>query len=115
MSIGNSTFRPVAGREDKLRESLQHVLDPQGLDGILSMHLIESDPALSGPTTEIPSTASAGAGDWFMLMDATDVNAFRTVGLAARLKDTTGLIAAVISIGTYRLMWDLAKSDIALT
>ena len=50
-----------------------------------------------------------------MLMDATDVNAFRTVGLAARLKDTTGLIAAVISIGTYRLMWDLAKSDIALT
>ena len=114
-ALGIVRLRPSAGSENALRESLQHVLDPQGLDGILSMHLIESDPALSGPTTEIPSTASAGAGDWFMLMDATDVNAFRTVGLAARLKDTTGLIAAVISIGTYRLMWDLAKSDIALT
>ena len=114
-ALGIIRFRPVAGREDKLRESLQHVLDPQGLDGILSMHLIESDPALSGPTTEIPSTASPGAGDWFVLIDGTDVSAISAL-LATRFTASTDPAqAAQVSSGVYELMWDLAKSDIALT
>ena len=75
------------------------------------MHLIESDPALSGPTTEIPSAASAGAGDWFVLIDATDVNAASAV-IAARFTDGAPSKSAVISTGIYRLMWDLAKSEI---
>ncbi len=66
---------------------------------------------MSGPTTEIPSAASAGAGDWFVLIDATDVNATSTA-IAARFADSAAFKSAVISTGTYRLMWDLAKSDI---
>ena len=50
-------------------------LDPADLDGIISMHLIESDPALSRPLTDVPGVADPGAGDWFVLIDATDVNA----------------------------------------
>ena len=67
---------------------------------------------LSRPTTEIPSAASAGAGDWFVLIDATDVNATSTA-IAARFADGAAFKSAVISTGTYRLMWDLAKSDIS--
>jgi hypothetical protein len=76
------------------------------------MHLIESDPALSRPLTDKPSASTSGAGDWFVLIDATDVSAFPTAGIAARLADSSAFIAAAISIGTCRLMWDLAKSDI---
>lgn len=110
-ALGIIRFRPVAGSEDKLRASLQHALDPLDLDGVISMHLIESDRALSGPTTEIPSAAGAGAGDWFVLIDATDVNAASAV-IAARFTDGAPSKSAVISTGIYRLMWDLAKSEI---
>ena len=40
-------------------------LDPGELDGIISMHLLESDSRLSGPTSEVPVAAGAGANDWF--------------------------------------------------
>jgi hypothetical protein len=105
-------LRPVAGSEDKLRASLQHALDPKRLDGIISMHLIESDPTLSRPLTDKPSASTSGAGDWFVLIDATDVNAFPLAGIAAALADSYPVMAALISSGSYRLMWDLAKSDI---
>jgi len=111
-ALGIVRIRPPAGEEDRSRSALRDALDPQQLDGIISMHLIESDPALSGPTTEIPSAASAGAGDWFVLIDATDVNAASAA--TARLVDDAQLKSAVISTGTYCLMWDLAESDIAL-
>lgn len=110
-ALGIVRFRPVAGSEDNLRASLQHALDPKDLDGVVSMHLIESDRALSGPTTEIPSAASAGAGDWFVLIDATNTYATSTA-IAARFADSAPFKSAVISTGTYRLMWDLARSDI---
>ena len=60
----------AAGGEDKLRAALREQLDPAELDGIISMHLIESDPALSKPITDDPSAANPGAGDWFVLIDA---------------------------------------------
>ena len=78
------------------------------------MHLIESDPALSRPITDDPSASSPGAGDWFALIDGTDVNAVSAV-LAARAGDSAVIKSAVISTGIYRLMWDLAKSDIPLS
>src|SRR5436853_61318 len=68
-------LRPSAGGEDKLRAALSEQLDPAQLDGIISMHLIESDPALSKPITDDPSAPNPGAGDWFVLIDATDVGA----------------------------------------
>ena len=71
-ALGIVRLRP-AGGEDKLRAALREQLDPAELDGIISMHLIESDPALSKPITDDPSAPNPGAGDWFVLIDGTDV------------------------------------------
>ncbi len=109
--LGIVRLRPEAGSEDALRETLRARLDPEALDGIISMHLTESDAKLSGPTAEIPS-ASAGAGDWYVLIDGTDVSAISTL-LAANFTGTaTPAPAKQISSGIYNLMWDLAKSDL---
>ena len=74
------------------------------------MHLLESDPALSKPITDDPSAANPGAGDWFVLIDGTHVNAV-SAAVAARLGEGA-IKSAVISSGVYHLMWDLAKSDL---
>ena len=109
--LGIVRLRPQAGSEAALRAEVKAKLDPADLDGIISMHLIESDPALSGPTSEIPSAAGAGAGDWFVLIDGTNASAISAT-LAARFS-TAPAHAAQVSSGIYDLMWDLAKSDIA--
>ena len=110
-ALGIVRLRPPAGEQDRLRAALREALDPGRLDGVISMHLIESDPALSGPTPEIATAASAGAGDWFVLIDATDVNA-ASAAIAEHFADGAALKSAMISTGSYHLMWDLAKSDI---
>jgi len=112
-ALGIVRLRP-AGNTDKLRTALRNQLDPEKLDGILSMHLIESDPALSRPISDDPPVSDPGSGDWFLLIDATDVKAV-SAALAARLGNNTALKPAVISTGVYNLMWDLAKSDIPLS
>ena len=89
----------------------REVLDPGPLDGIISMHLMESDAALSKPLTDKPAASDPGAGDWFVLIDATDVKAI-PAAIAARLEDVPAFKSAVISTGVYDLMWDLAKSDL---
>jgi len=111
-ALGIVRLRP-AGDTDKLRTALRDQLDPEKIDGILSMHLIESDPALSRPITDDPPVSDPGSGDWFVLIDGTDVKAV-SAALAARLGNSTTLKPAVISTGVYNLMWDLAKSDIPL-
>ena len=110
-ALGIIRFRPTAGDETKLRAELRDALDPGPLDGIISMHLIESDPVLSKPLTEKAAVVDPGAGDWFVLIDATDVNAI-PAAIAARLAHSTAFTSAVISTGVFRLMWDLAKSDL---
>ena len=50
--LGIVRFRPPAGGEDKLRAALDEQLDPARLDGIISMHLLESDVSLSRPITD---------------------------------------------------------------
>ena len=108
-ALGIVRLRPSAG-EDRLRAALQEQLDPAGLDGIISMHLLESDPALSKPITDDPSAANPGAGDWFVLIDATDVGAVPAAML--RFGGNIALKPLIVSSGIYRLMWDLAKTDI---
>jgi hypothetical protein len=109
--LGVVRLRPETGQENALRAALNAKLDPGNLDGIISMHLIESDTKLSGPTTEIPA-AGTGAADWFVLIDGTNVSAITTT-LAARFTGTAAPAGAqFISSGIYDLMWDLAKSDI---
>jgi hypothetical protein len=108
-ALGIIRLRP-AGSEDRLRETLREKLDPATADGIVSMHLLESDPKLSKPLTNDASTANLGAGDWFVLIDATDVNAISAL-IAERFAGVLPT-AETISTGAYTLMWDLAKSDI---
>ena len=109
--LGIVRLRPE-GSTDALRITLQTRLDPIELDGIISMHLLESDAKLSGPTKELPAAVHVGGGDWFVLIDATNVSAVSSV-LAARFTGNAAPEAAMqISSGIYELMWDLAKSDI---
>jgi hypothetical protein len=112
--LGIVRLRPAAGDEGSLRAALREKLDPGISERIISMHLIESDPTLSRPITDDPSASNPGAGDWFALIDGTDVNAVSAV-LAALLGGSAAIKSAVISSGVYNLMWDLAKSDIPLS
>ncbi len=89
---------------------LNDLLDPADLDGIISMHLLESDPALSRPLTDDAAASNPGAGDWFVLLDATDVGAVPKA--AARIVGNIALKPLLITNGIYRLMWDLAKADL---
>jgi hypothetical protein len=114
-ALGIVRLRPRAGDNDKLRTALRDRLDPEKLDGIISMHLIESDPALSRPITDDPPVSDPGSGDWFVLIDATDMRAV-SAAITGRLGDVPAPMAAeTISMGVYKLMWDLAKSDIRLS
>ena len=107
--LGIVRFRPARGKH-QLRNALREAFDPATHDGIISMHLIENDPALSKPLTDNPS-ASAEASDWFGLIDATDATLARTA--VRRLTNDAGFKSEVISSGVYRLLWDIAKTDIS--
>jgi hypothetical protein len=109
-ALGIIRLRPADGGKDALRAALREKLDSEKSDGIISMHLIESDPALSKPITDDASGSNPGAGDWFVLIDGTHVNAISEVIAALAFERGTQ-----ISAGTYNLMWDLAKSDIPTT
>jgi hypothetical protein len=113
--LGIIRLRPAAGNHDGLRARLRERLDPEKLDGIIAMHLIESDPALSKPLTDDPPVSDPGAGDWFVLIDATNVNAVSEA--MAALFTASGMLEGGmrISSGSYQLMWDLARSDIRLS
>ena len=109
-ALGIVRLRAAAGNHAQLRASLREQLDPEQRDGIISMHLIESDPALSKPLTDDPPVSDPGAGDWFVLIDATNVNATSDAIAALAFED-----AVKITSGSYHLMWDLARSDIPLS
>src|SRR5262249_35628137 len=109
--LGIVRYRPETGREDALRHELQAKLDPGDHDGIISMHLLESDAELSGPTSEIPAAGSSAA-DWFVLIDGTNVGAISAIQ-AARFTGTSAPSGAqVITSGIYDLLWDITKSDL---
>jgi hypothetical protein len=71
-ALGILRLRPSIGSEDRLRAELREKLDPGQLDGIISMHLIESEPTLSKPLTDDRSASNSGAADWFVLIDSTE-------------------------------------------
>ncbi|MGX7741321.1 hypothetical protein [Rhodopseudomonas parapalustris] len=110
--LGLVRIRPAAGREDALRAGLSDRLDPLPLDGIVSMHLLESDPKLSKPLTDPPGITSPGASDWFVLIDGSGADAVKTA-LAGRFEAAIAAAGAeLIAAGTYALLWDLAKADL---
>lgn len=106
-ALGVVRLRPDVSQSDALRAKLRESMDPGTLAGIISMHLIESDPELSKTLTD-PDAQNPGAGDWYILVDGTDLAAVRAL-IDGRFKQAD---AAVISTATYRLLWDLEKSDL---
>jgi hypothetical protein len=113
-ALGVIRLRPAAGSADRLRAAIAEKLEPEKLDGIVSMHLIESDPVLSKPITDDPPVSDPGSGDWFILIDGTDVNAVKAA-IAARFTSPAAFEGAKqVSVGSYRLMWDLADADMQL-
>jgi hypothetical protein len=110
-ALGLVRIRPAANGGETLRAALRDRLDPGPLDGIISMHLIESDPGLSKPLTDHPEASSPGAGDWYILIDGTDVEAV-TAQIGKRFGADMSESATLISSGTYKLLWDLAKGEI---
>ncbi len=113
-ALGIVRLRPAAGGEDRLRAALREKLDPEMSDGIISMHLIESDPVLSRPIFDASSVSNPGAGDWFVLIDGTHMNAI-SEALAARFAGSAFESGIKILAGSYDLMWDLARSDLRLS
>jgi hypothetical protein len=106
-ALGVVRLRPAEDARDAFRKRLHELLDPGRLPGIISLHVVESDSRLSKSLTE-PDKPNPGAADWFVLIDGTDIDAVRAL-IDGRFKNPG---AEVVSIGTYRLMWDLSKSDL---
>lgn len=65
---------------------------------------------LSKPLTADAGKADPGAGDWFVLVDATDVSAVPAV--AASITGNAAFTPLVVTSGVYRLLWDVAESDL---
>jgi len=110
-TLGIIRLRPRGENEADLRHVIRNNLEPAALDGVISMHLIENDAALSGPTAEIPAAAGAGANDWFVLIDAANVPAAREA--LTNLASDSRIKTAVASSGIYRLLWDISKDEIS--
>jgi len=109
-ALGIIRLRPPAEGADRLRAALREQLDHAARDGIISMHLLENDPVLSKPLTPDAGKADPGAGDWFVLIDATDVGAVPAA--AAVITGNAALKPMVVTSGVYRLLWDIVKSDL---
>lgn len=103
-------LRVAPNAREAIRARLAAAMKPGDTAGLISIHLLESDPALSVSLTN-PDPSDPGASDWFVLVDGTDVD---SVAAAAedRLRPILSSDAQVVSRGTYRLQWDLAKSDL---
>jgi hypothetical protein len=111
-ALGLVRIRPPVEGADKLRSAIEAQLDPGDLHGIISMHLMESDPRLSKPLTDDPAAPNPAARDWYVMIDGTDVDAVAAT-MKSRFDAAIGASSAeLISSGTYRLMWDLAKADL---
>ncbi len=111
-ALGFVRFRPVEGAgpaAERMREALAALV---GLDGVVSAHLIESDPSLSVPLAAEADTS--GAGDWYVLIDATGQEAANAAveRLAPTRWSDAGL--AHVSTGIYRLLFDLARAELAV-
>lgn len=112
-ALGLVRIRPPEGDASVLREALRVQLDPGMIHDIISMHLMESDPRLSKPLTDDPAAPNPAARDWYVLIEGTDVQAVSKT-MAGRFE--AAILAAgaeLISSGSYRLMWDLAKADLS--
>ena len=106
----SSAFVPLPSGKDELRAALHDALDPERRDGIISMHLIENDPASVETAHRQPSGFRSRRR---RLVCADRRHRCECDRRGRRGAYSAALKSAVISTGVYRLMWDLAKSDIS--
>ncbi len=105
-AVAFSRVRPSGADKGDLRKRITTELGAV-LDQIISGHLLESDPELSKPTdTAAPDIRSS---DWYVVVEATDEQNVRQLA-EQRFAKLEG--AELISFGTYRLLWDLAKAEL---
>jgi hypothetical protein len=111
-ALGLVRIRPPEGDAAALRDAIGARLDPGDLAGIVSMHLMESEPRLSRPLTDDPAAPNPAARDWYVMIDGTRADAVAGL-MIGRFDDAIAAAGAtLISAGSYRLMWDLAKADL---
>jgi hypothetical protein len=104
-------IRPSRAGADVLRRAIQDRLSALvDLDGIISAHLLESNPELSKPLGA--DRPPVGSGDWYVFLDGTDVETVRTVGQEHFAFVSEGSDGVLVSFVTYRTIWDLSKSDL---
>ena len=104
-------IRPPANGADALRSSILAQFDAlTGTDGVISAHLLEADATLSNPKAD--AVARAVAGDWYLAVDGTDVDAVRAAAAPCFGRGAKLTPGELISFGTYRLVWDLAKAEL---
>lgn len=110
-ALAFARIRPPRDGREALRNSILAQFDALiGIDGVISAHLLEADAALSNPKAD--AAARAVAGDWYVAVDGTEVDAVRSA--AAPRFGSGGKLAPgeLVSFGTYRLLWDLAKAEL---
>lgn len=103
-------LRPKTDDAAGLRERIVEHFVPAGVPGVIALHLLESDPALSVSLTD-PNAADPGAADWRILVDGSDVAAVRAFA-ETRFENAMGAAAERVSLGSYQLLWDLTKADL---
>lgn len=110
-ALGFIRLRPAAGEEPPAAPFEARIDAALELDGVLSVHVLASDPDLSKPLRDDPE-AAAGARDWYVLIDAIGQAA---LGPAEEVLDlaTAGEGLRLVSAGRYRLLWDLARAELS--
>jgi hypothetical protein len=106
-ALGVVRLRPAPDGQAALRSRLLPLLDPGMQPGIISLHLVEGDPELSKTLTDADKP-NPGAADWYVLIDGTEAGSVRDL-IQNRFSDVG---APVVTIGTYRLLWDLTKGEL---
>jgi hypothetical protein len=108
-------LRPRAGRADDLRRILSDSLFPRlhAKDAVVQVSLLECDGLQSRPIPEYPPSriSLVRPDDWFIALDAMAAGAAR---LRFPRDVRTTMTEAVEPLGTFRLLWDLHRSDIEL-
>ena len=108
-ALAFSRMRPSGADKTELRNAVTAQLDAV-LDQVISAHLLESDPELSKPAdAPVPDI---GAGDWYVVVEATDEPTLRQLADQRFGRRTMLPGAELVSFGTYRLLWDLAKVEL---
>ena len=108
-AIAFSRIRPLSGRERELGDAPLRDIDAV-VEPVISAHLLQSDPELS-KSPDAPGD-HPGLNDWYVIVEATDEQTVRHVAEGKFGRGAKLVGGEVISFGTYRLLWDLAKAEL---